>query len=104
MRIENEIFRNLAKPTIDKVISFLETVFKKYKNVTNAMDIVVVGGFAEYKLLQEVVRQTFFTKRILFPKSPELVVVKGAVLCGSESYEYIRSLSPEVRLYILCAL
>lgn len=104
MRIENDIFRNLAKPTIDKVISFLETVFKQYKHVTNVMDIVVVGGFADYKLLQEVVRQKFLTKRIIFPKSPELVVVKGAVLCPSESYQYIRSLSPEVRLYVLCVL
>lgn len=96
VRIDNEIFRNMAKPTIDMFVTFLEKVLNDYKDVNNEMDIVIVGGFADYKLLQEVVRHKFFKKQMIFPESPEMAVVKGAALYGSSPYQYIRSFSSEV--------
>lgn len=99
MCIDIEILRKLVKPTIEKVESLFETVFDEYKNETKEMDIVIIGGFADYKILQEVVRQRFLTQRIYIPIRHELVVVNGAVLCGFNAYQYIRSLSSEVRSY-----
>ncbi|CAG2245214.1 unnamed protein product [Mytilus edulis] len=95
MCVDIEILRTLLKPTIEKVESLFETDFDEYKNETKEMDIVIVGGFADYKILQEVVRKRFLTKRIYIPESPEHVVVQGAVLCGCYPYQYIRSLSSE---------
>lgn len=97
IRIDSDIIHNLFKSTIDKIIVLMGNVLTDYKDAHNVKEIVMVGGFSEFCLVQDAVRQSFSNNNIVFPEDPELAVMKGAVLFGHQPYEYIQLTSFEVR-------
>ncbi|CAG2245220.1 unnamed protein product [Mytilus edulis] len=97
MRIDTDIIHNLFKPTIDKIINLMKHVFADYKDAHKVKQIVMVGGFSECSLVQDAVRQSFSNKTIFIPNDPELAVMKGAVLCGQQPYQYNQLTSTEMK-------
>ena len=51
------------------------------KDVSN---IVLVGGYAESKLLQDCIKSKFSSKTVIIPNQPGLAVLKGAVIFGHD--------------------
>ncbi|CAG2237769.1 unnamed protein product [Mytilus edulis] len=49
---------------------------------TNLKTFLLVGGFSESPLIQEIIRQNFPDMHIISPEDPILAVLKGAVLFG----------------------
>lgn len=97
MRIDSNIIHNLFKPSIDKIMNLIEQVFTDYKGAPKVKGIVMVGAFSCCRLIQDTLKKTFSYKNINIPEDPEVAVMKGAVLCGHQPYQYIRSSSSEVR-------
>lgn len=93
MRINSDLFCNVFKPTIDKIINLMENVFVDYKNSHEVSAIVMVGEFSECILVQEAVRQMFSKKDIIIPTYPGLADMLGAVLCGHQPCQY-KQISP----------
>lgn len=100
MHIDGDTFRSLFKSTIDNVISLIEKVFIQYRDSHEVTRIIMVGGFSEYSLVQDAIKQKFVSKHINVTEDAFLEVAKGSVLYGHQPYQYIRIPSHEVRIYV----
>ena len=79
IRLSNTLFKSLFDTSIKNILKKMSEVIKQVPNINS---ILVVGGFAECKLLTGRIRETFINHRILIPEEPSLAVLKGAVLFG----------------------
>ncbi|XP_052812692.1 heat shock 70 kDa protein 12A-like isoform X2 [Mya arenaria] len=73
----------MYKETIEHTIVHVSEILQK-ADLQNVSTIVLVGGFAESKILQQEVKRRFNPKKYLLviPQAPELAVLKGAALYG----------------------
>ncbi|VDI22969.1 Hypothetical predicted protein [Mytilus galloprovincialis] len=84
LHIKAEIFRDLFKSTIDKLIQHLRKIFEK-PELYDLKNVIMVGGFSECELVQMAVRNKFGADRkIIIPDESGLAVLKGAVLFGHQ--------------------
>ncbi|WAR10928.1 HS12B-like protein [Mya arenaria] len=74
---------DIFKETIEHTIVHVSEILQK-TDLQNVSTIVLVGGFAESKVLQQEVKSRFNPKKYLLviPQAPELAVLKGAALYG----------------------
>ena len=78
----SEIVKSLFEPTINSIITHMETLCKK-KELKGVKLMFLVGGFSESPLLQAAIKKKFKDKyKILIPNDAETAVVKGAVMFG----------------------
>ncbi|XP_064601154.1 heat shock 70 kDa protein 12B-like [Liolophura sinensis] len=81
MRISGKVMQSLMKPTIQKIITHVETLMADLK-CRGISHILLVGGFSESPLLQEEFRKNFRSVTVVTPLDAILSVVKGAVIFG----------------------
>ncbi|XP_064603037.1 heat shock 70 kDa protein 12A-like isoform X2 [Liolophura sinensis] len=81
MRINGKVMQNLMKPTIQKIVSHVETLMADPK-CSGISHILLVGGFSDSPFLQENFRKNFPTVVVVTPLDAVLSVMKGAVIFG----------------------
>ncbi|XP_064601149.1 heat shock 70 kDa protein 12B-like [Liolophura sinensis] len=83
MRISGKMMQSLMKPTIQKIITHVETLMADPK-CRGISHILLVGGFSESPFLQEEFRKNFRSVNVVTPLDAVLSVVKGAVIFGHQ--------------------
>ncbi|CAG2244432.1 unnamed protein product [Mytilus edulis] len=86
MKIDSNLFKSFFEPTIEDLIKEMEEVFRDYRHADDQPDIIMVGGFTECTLVQDVLQTKFYDKNFIIPKGAEVAVIEGAVLCGHQPY------------------
>lgn len=72
------VFKTFFQKTIDNVSMLIEEILAK----TDAKDVIIIGKFAECKLIQDSLREKLKMYRIVIPPEAGLAVLKGAVYFG----------------------
>ncbi|XP_062618636.1 heat shock 70 kDa protein 12B-like [Saccostrea cucullata] len=80
-RIEAEVIQSLFEDAVNQIVDHVRDALKK-PDISDTNNIIMVGGFSESPILQDVIKQSFPDMRVIIPSDPELAVVKGAVLFG----------------------
>ncbi|XP_053400410.1 heat shock 70 kDa protein 12A-like [Mercenaria mercenaria] len=83
LRMEAHIAKGLFEEACGSVAKHLKTLFAEGQ-VHDVPTILMVGGFSESPMLQDVIRKTMPDKRIIIPAEPGLAVLKGAVIFGHD--------------------
>lgn len=76
--ISNSVFNSFFQNAINNISKFIEKIPTK----TDTKDIIVIGRFADYKLLKDSLLEKFNTYRIIIPPEAGLASLKGAVYFG----------------------
>lgn len=83
LRVEKEIIASFFKPTVDKILDHLGELLT-LPDASDLMDIILVGGFADSKIIQQTITARFEHKRVIIPEDAGQAVIKGAVLYGHD--------------------
>lgn len=81
LKFNQQMMVKFYSPSIENIIQHCRTVFAS-SHGRDITDIIMVGGFAESKIMQLLVRQAFPDRSIIVPQEAGLVVLKGAVIYG----------------------
>lgn len=82
LHISSELVKEkLFDPTAEKIEKLVSTVISSTKNA-NITKILLVGGLAESKYIQDFFRSKFPFQTVIIPREKDLCVVKGAVIFG----------------------
>ncbi|XP_062586416.1 uncharacterized protein LOC134248014 [Saccostrea cucullata] len=81
LRIDSQTFESFFKPACNGIIEHVNELLR-LPNVRGIQFILMVGGFSESPVLQDVMKKAFPTLEIIAPQDAGLVVLKGAVLFG----------------------
>ncbi|CAG2195876.1 unnamed protein product [Mytilus edulis] len=84
MRIGPEFAKSLFTTTCDNVITLTQSVLQQ-GTVANVSSILLVGGFAECKMIQNAIKAAFQSINIILQDDSGVIVLKGAVLFGYKS-------------------
>ncbi|CAC5405251.1 unnamed protein product [Mytilus coruscus] len=84
IRIEPIFAKSLFKTTCDNVVTLIQSVLQQ-GTVVNVSSILLVGGFAECKMVQNALKTAFPTINIILQDDSGVIVLKGAVLFGYKS-------------------
>ena len=79
IRLSTDLFKSFFDRSIENIHRKVKHVLDKLPDIKS---ILVVGGFAECKLLTESIRNAFENHIVLLPEDPSLAVLKGAVIFG----------------------
>jgi len=81
IRVSADIAKSWFQESIDGTIRHLTEILSEptMKDITS---ILLVGGFAESKLMQDAVKSAFRDRTVIIPEEAGLAVLKGAVLFG----------------------
>jgi hypothetical protein len=85
--ISHSILLTICKNTIDKIEKHLKELFKKplLKDISY---VFLVGGFAMFKMLQDVVKNLLGENcQLIVPEEPQIAILKGAVYFGFNTKE-----------------
>ncbi|VDI77973.1 Hypothetical predicted protein [Mytilus galloprovincialis] len=77
----NLIRERLLQPIAEKIYKLIMNILFKIKN-PRLTKILLVGGFADSKCIQEAVRKGFPSNKIIVPHEADLCIIKGAVILG----------------------
>ena len=89
LRFDVDLIIKLVTPTIDSFITLMKNTISN--RLTNGLsNIIMVGEFSEFSMIQEAVYKAFSDIQIIIPDYPDLSVLKGAVLFGHRP-DYNRS-------------
>ncbi|XP_060592446.1 heat shock 70 kDa protein 12A-like isoform X2 [Ruditapes philippinarum] len=83
LRIEAHVAKGLYADACNSVAEHLKTLFTE-DQVKDVPTILMVGGFSESPMLQDVIKRTMPDKTIIIPADPGLAVLKGAVIFGHD--------------------
>ncbi|XP_071144370.1 heat shock 70 kDa protein 12B-like [Mytilus edulis] len=89
MRVDTDLITDLFKQAADKIIQLIANALAGVKS-SDVSVLLLVGGFSECKIVQEIIKARFPEKRVIVPEDAGLAVLKGAVLFGHKP-EYIAS-------------
>ncbi|XP_076112303.1 heat shock 70 kDa protein 12A-like [Mytilus galloprovincialis] len=81
MRVDEVIMSSLFDTACTNIVMEISNVLQNLER-TNLKTFLLVGGFSESPLIQEIIRQNFPDINIISPEDPVLAVLKGAVLFG----------------------
>lgn len=84
MRIDPVFAKSLFKATCDNVIALIQSVLQQ-GTTSNLSSILLVGGFAECKMVQIALKTAFPNIHIILQDDSGIIVLKGAVLFGYKS-------------------
>lgn len=85
MKIDIPTFKAFFKPACDGIVKQVKEFFLSLK-VKGVDTILMVGGFSESKILQEVVQKAFPHCQVIVPENAGVAVLHGAVLFGYSGY------------------
>ncbi|XP_063399968.1 heat shock 70 kDa protein 12A-like [Mytilus trossulus] len=71
----------LFEPTAKRICELISQIICKVNN-SRLTQIILVGGFADSKYIQEAIRTKFPNKKVIVPENANLSVLKGAVMFG----------------------
>ena len=83
LRLEHDLFRHFFKTSREEIVSHVKELLAK-QELSNVSTLILVGGYAESKLLQDFVRDSFRSKTVIVPNQPGLAVLKGSVIFGHD--------------------
>jgi hypothetical protein len=83
LRMEAHVAKGLFADACESVAEHLKTLFTEGQ-VKDVPTILMVGGFSESPMLQDVIKRTMPDKKIIIPADPGLAVLKGAVIFGHD--------------------
>jgi hypothetical protein len=81
LKFNQQVMVKFYSPSIENIIQHCRTVFASSHD-RDITDIIMVGGFAESKIMQSLVHKAFLNRSIIVPQEAGLVVLKGAVIYG----------------------
>jgi hypothetical protein len=81
LTINSELFMDMFKEPIQNIIHAIRTIFQ-HERCSDVSAIMMVGGFSEADVLQNVVRKAFSDIEVFIPVDGSLSVLKGAVIYG----------------------
>ena len=81
LRIQPDKVKALFTETCEQIVSHLETIFS-LPEIQEVGTILMVGGFSESPMLQELIKKSFTNKKVIIPIDAGLAVLKGAVIYG----------------------
>lgn len=73
--ISNSVFNTFFQNAINNISKFIEKILTK----TDAKDIIIIGKFAESKLVKDFLQEKFKKYRIIIPPEAGFAALKGAV-------------------------
>ena len=79
IRISSTVFESFFDTSITNILGKASDIREKLPDISS---ILVVGGFAECRILTERLRERFINHTILVPDNPSVAVLKGAVMFG----------------------
>lgn len=74
----NSVFNTFFQNAINNISKFVEKILSK----TDTKDIIIIGRFADCKLVKDSLLEKFKTYRIIIPPKAGLASLKGAVYFG----------------------
>ena len=83
LRLEPEIAKTLFQNACVSATNHLKSLFK-LPEVKDVPTILMVGGFSESPMLQEIVQNALPDKQVIIPADAGLAVLKGAVIYGHD--------------------
>lgn len=72
------VFETFFQKAINNITKFIEDILTK----TDTKNIIIIGRFADWKIIQQSIQENFKTYRVVIPPDPEFAVLKGAVYFG----------------------
>ena len=81
IRVSADIAKSWFQESIDGTIRHLTGILSE-PTMEDVTSILLVGGFAESKLMQDAVKNAFKERTVIIPEEAGLAVLKGAVLFG----------------------
>jgi len=81
IRVSADIAKSWFQESIDGTIQHLTELLAEPAMI-DVTSIILVGGFAESKLVQDAVKTAFKDRTVIIPEEAGLAVLKGAVLFG----------------------
>ncbi|XP_060082490.1 heat shock 70 kDa protein 12A-like [Ylistrum balloti] len=81
IKIPVTVIKDFFEPSVNSIKDHFEELFRK-KETLGVNDVILVGGFAESKIMQEAVKTMLTGKKVVIPQECGLAVLKGAVLYG----------------------
>ncbi|CAC5405253.1 unnamed protein product [Mytilus coruscus] len=91
LRIEPLFAKSLFKTTCDNIIALIQSLsVLQQGRPSNVSSILLVGGFADCKMVQNALKTAFPNINIILQDDSSVIVLKGAVLFGYKS-DYISS-------------
>ena len=83
IRVDCDILRAWFKETCVNTVKHVQNLLKQKESSGTKM-ILLVGGFSESSILQNILRDTFQDMKLIVPAEAGLAVLKGAVLFGHD--------------------
>jgi len=81
IRVSADIAKSWFQESIDGTIRHITGILSE-PAMEDVTSILLVGGFAESKLVQDAVKTAFLDRTVIIPEEAGLAVLKGAVLFG----------------------
>lgn len=89
MRFEVTLIKTLFESTIQEIIKLIGEILER-QTARDVPTFLLVGGFSECVLVQDVIQKKFKDKNIVIPDEAGITILKGAVLFGHKP-DYITS-------------
>lgn len=83
LRMEPEAAKGLFREACESAANHLQELFLT-DQVKDVSTVLMVGGFSQSPILQDIIKMTLPHKRIIIPADPGLAVLKGAVIFGHD--------------------
>ncbi|XP_060561090.1 heat shock 70 kDa protein 12B-like [Ruditapes philippinarum] len=81
LRVDVSVVKQWFETPINSVIEHVQHILAK-QNMQTVETVLLVGGFGECKLVQDLIQRELKSKKIIIPEEAGLVVLKGAVRFG----------------------
>ena len=81
VRFESNLMKSLFGNSIELTVKHVRTLMKE-RNVRDIKAILMVGGFSESPMLQDAIKQSFRSVKVIIPKEAATAVLRGAVCFG----------------------
>ncbi|XP_061169392.1 heat shock 70 kDa protein 12A-like [Saccostrea echinata] len=79
LKIFPTLMKSFFEDTLGQIIQHVRKILETIENIQH---ILIVGGYGECSLLQEIFQKEFLHRNIIIPNECSLAVIKGAVLFG----------------------
>ncbi|XP_062605182.1 heat shock 70 kDa protein 12B-like, partial [Saccostrea cucullata] len=80
-KITTEVMMSFFEVALDQIVDHVTELLKK-PEISGTKNILMVGGFSESPILQNMIKKSFPDMTVIIPPEPGLAVLKGAVLFG----------------------
>lgn len=105
--LSSKLMRSFFMPCIDAIVTRVRNAIDNHKLVARGLKYVVLaGGFANCRLLQDVIKEAFGGARfqILIGNQPDLLIVKGAAIFGTRPHDVIEVRKSRYTFGVGCAV